>query len=399
MSAPTRRDPGSRPVRALTARMTLRGVGVLLLGAALLGLGWWWNYPGVVTIGAAFVLFAALSFVSVIRPVRVRATRDVSPLEVPRHGACAGRLRVDYPAGWLPLSLDGTDRIDATARPVTVPRLAPGRGIEVSYPIPTVRRGRLLVGPFTLHRYGLAGLAAGRTDIGDVVAVRVLPRVLPVRGLPAGARRGHVGTDERVEHGGTDLVGLREYVAGDDLRRLHWATSARTGTLMVREDADPAEAHLALLLDDRAASYPGDALEDAVEVAASLAHMAVAQGNPVRLRTVSGRLDREIAGSARQASDGSAAALLGDLADLTASDTGDGVTPLPVRDLDVVAVVTGVAADIAPLVLQASRATAGLVLVVDRNAARAITAAGAVTVLRAPTADALVAAWNEVVAS
>ena len=67
---------------------------------------------------------------------------------------------------------------------------------------------------------------------------------------------------------------------GDDLRRLHWATSARTGTLMVREDADPAEPHVT-----RAARRPGlgatgaatpdaDAFEEAVELAAALCRVA-----------------------------------------------------------------------------------------------------------------------------
>ena len=103
---------------------------------------------------------------------------------------------------------------------------------------------------------------------------------------------------ESLELGGTDLVGLHEYTVGDDLRRLHWATSARTGTLMVREDADPAQPHVCVLLDDRQQSYAHpDDFEEAVELAAALCRVAVEAGDPLRLRTSSGRHDLTVPGS------------------------------------------------------------------------------------------------------
>ena len=101
---------------------------------------------------------------------------------------------------------------------------------EVDYRVPTLRRGLLEVGPLTVNRIGLFGLAMTSRAQGQVDHVRVLPRLIPVRELARGRRRSAVGADESVEHGGTDLVGLHEYVPGDDLRRLHWATSARTGS-------------------------------------------------------------------------------------------------------------------------------------------------------------------------
>ena len=103
-----------------------------------------------------------------------------------------------------------------------------------------------------------------------------------------GHRRALAGGDDSDELGGTDLVGLHEYAMGDDLRRLHWATSARTGTLMVREDAEPSEAHVCVLLDDRASGLPRRRrpFEEAVEIAAALCRSGVDAGSPVRLHTV-----------------------------------------------------------------------------------------------------------------
>ncbi|MEJ2856817.1 MULTISPECIES: DUF58 domain-containing protein [unclassified Saccharothrix] len=371
-------------------RLTGRGLGAVVLGVLLLVLGLWWRYPGVVGMGVALVALAVAGVLSVLSRARVEPRRTVRPRTVQRLGACAGVVELTGTSKRFPVLFDASDQVAGDVVPVDIPLLRPGQTVKVEYPIPTHTRGLLPVGPLTLNRRGLAGLAVARTVLGGVVEVRVVPRVLPVRGLPGGVRRGHVGADERVERGGTDLVGLREYVPGDDLRRLHWATSARTGTLMVREDADPARPHLAVLLDDHAAGYPDAArFEDAVEVAASLVTVAVAEGHPVRLLTSSGAVDVEVA-----AGDADASAALAVLAELTTGPAGS--SSVPVRDLDVVAVVCGEASDLAVLTLEASRASVGVVLAVDANAG--ISSSGGVLVLRAPDAESLLSAWGTAVA-
>jgi uncharacterized protein (DUF58 family) len=376
-------------------RLTARGVGALVLGMALLGLGVWWRYPGMVGFGAALVLLVVAAVGSVLLPAQVEAARTVRPRTVHRLGACAGTLTLTGTSRRLPVRLDAVDLIGGTPIGIEVPPLKPGGESSVDYPIPTTRRGVLPVGPLELRRPGLAGLAGAAMSIGGVTEVRVVPRVLPVRGLPSGVRRGHVGADERVERGGTDLVGLREYVPGDDLRRLHWATSARTGVLMVREDADPARPHLAVLLDDRAGSHPDeDGFEDAVETAASLLTAAVAGGHPVRLMSASGGVDLEFAAGVLE--DDTALAALANVHPV--SDV-DAVLPLPVRDLDVVAVISGAGAEQASLLLEAGRASVGVVLVVDRAAGKPSTqAVGGALILTGARVEDLVALWDTVVA-
>lgn len=376
-------------------RPTARGFGVALLGALLVAAGLWWRYPGVAGLGAALVALVAAGVVSVLSRAPVTPTRTVRPRTVQRLGACHGVLELTGTSRRFPVLFDATEEVAGDPVAVDIPLLAPGQRVKVEYPIPTHARGLLRIGPLTLNRRGLAGLARARTLVGDVVEVRVVPRVLPVRGLPGGVRRGHVGADERVERGGTDLVGLREYVPGDDLRRLHWATSARTGTLMIREDADPARPHLAVVLDDHADGYPEPAhFEDAVEVAASLVAVAVAEGHPVRLLSSSGAVDVELAAGAV---DAGASAVPAALADLKAV-AGDGAPrSVPIRDLDVVAVVCGASADLAALALEAGRASVGVVLAVDPAPERPVSASGSVLVLRHAGAEGLLEAWNTVV--
>ena len=372
-------------------RLTWRGASALVLGALLTGLGLWWRYPGVTGLGIALIVLVVAGTGSVLLPAPVRAARSVRPRTVHRLGACAGTLELTSTSRRLPVRLDAVESVGGEPVAVEVPLLAAGESRAVEYPIPTARRGVLAVGPLELRRHGLAGLAESRAVLGDTVEVRVVPRVLPVRGLPAGVRRGQVGADERVERGGTDLVGLREYVPGDDLRRLHWATSARTGTLMVREDADPARPHLAVLLDDRLAGHPdADGFEDAVELAASLLATAVAAGHPARLLATSGAVDIEAAGDTDH--------VLAALADLGRTDV-TGTLSVPLRDLDVVAVISGPGADRAPLLLEAGRASAGVLLIVDRAVETAsLAAVGAVLVLTGPRAEDVLSLWDTVVA-
>jgi uncharacterized protein (DUF58 family) len=382
-------------------RWTGRGIGALLLGSFLLVAGVWWRYPGLIGLGAGFTVMALLGLLSVVVRAPVTLDRSVYPTEVARYGTCTGTLRVRHAGRGWPLNLDADERVGGEMLPIRVPRLKPGQANEVDYPIPTVRRGVLVVGPLQLRRRGLAGLAVSDVALGEPIEVRVLPRTLPVSGMPAGVRRGQLGTDERVDNGGTNLVSLREYLPGDDLRRLHWATSARSGTLMIREDADPARPHLAVLLDDRAESYRHAEVdfEDAVEVACSLAVAAAGAGHPVRLRTVSGRVDVETPGSVSRVAGDAIRVLSGALADLAATDEPADAEPLPRRNRDVVAVVSGTAAELGPLALVAAGAAVGVVLVIDLRSAGEADAIGRVLTLRGPRAEELIGLWDRMVVS
>lgn len=395
-------DPGAddAPGLRLVPRLTARGGTTAVLGAVLLGAGWWWRYPGVVAFGVALVALVVVAVASVLLPAPVVPTRRVAPLRVPRHGRCTATLRVRSAGrrfGVSAVSLDADERIGDQRLPVVVPRLGAGRVVEVRYDIPTPRRGVVEVGPLRLRRVGTAGLAVAQGVAGGTVQVHVLPRVLPVLGLPAGVRRGHVGADERVERGGTDLVALREYLPGDDLRRVHWATSARRGTLMVREDADPSRPHLTVLLDDAGTGYRGDQFEDAVEIAASLISVVVEAGHPVRLIGTSGTLDIDVPAAAPGVLAAGADELTQALAAAQPVLEARRAVSVAVRDLDVVVAVTGSAADLEPLLAQAARASLGVALVVDERAP-GIDARGDVLVLRGPRAEEVLRLWDEAVA-
>nr|WP_276612330.1 DUF58 domain-containing protein [Kineococcus vitellinus] len=87
--------------------------------------------------------------------------------------------------------------------------------------------------------------------------------------------------------GSPDDVSIREYRVGDDLRRVHWRSTARRGAVMVRSDEHPGRPDVVVLLDDRAAAHAGrgaaSSLEWAVTAAASAAVHLQRRGHRVRL--------------------------------------------------------------------------------------------------------------------
>ncbi|GAB3898964.1 hypothetical protein GCM10029964_084220 [Kibdelosporangium lantanae] len=120
-------------------------------------------------------------------------------------------------------------------------------------------------------------------------------------------------------------------------------------------------------------------------------------GHPVRLMSTSGAVDLDAGAGAVEvgASDGDR--LLAALADLQPGQS-QAVSRLPARDLDVVAVVCGADADMAPLLLDAGRAAVGVVLVVDPAGRTETSTMGTALVLGAPGVEDLLSAWDTVVA-
>jgi len=106
----------------------------------------------------------------------------------------------------------------------------------VDYTVQALVRGRWPLGPVTVTRSDVFKTVQRSATLGGTDILRVWPHLVPL-GTPADTG---LGEPERVALGihepSPDDVTLREYVEGDDLRRVHWASSARSSQLMVRAD-------------------------------------------------------------------------------------------------------------------------------------------------------------------
>ena len=148
---------------------------------------------------------------------------------------------------------------------------------DLSYRVRPTRRGTYQVGPLTIRMidpFGLAELTSrGASAQSFLVYPAVESLILP---RDAGERRSVSSSALRQPTGsqGEDFYALREYVQGDDLRKVHWPSTAHRGKIMIRQEETPWHTRATILLDDRAGAHAGTAdsssFERAVEAAASV---------------------------------------------------------------------------------------------------------------------------------
>jgi uncharacterized protein (DUF58 family) len=161
----------------------------------------------------------------------------------------------------------------------------------VSYTFACRRRGRFTVGPTSIVITDPFGLARVKISTSTVNELIVYPEVedVDLRGL---AVQGAGSGESAVRHlyrSAAEFYTMREYVTGDDLRRIHWPSVARTGQLMIRQDETTRRSVATVFLDNRQAALgsSGSAgFERAVSVAATAARSLIRAGFAVRLATV-----------------------------------------------------------------------------------------------------------------
>jgi uncharacterized protein (DUF58 family) len=161
--------------------------------------------------------------------------------------------------------------------------LAPGAVHEESFTIRTERRGVIPVGPAMTRRGDPVGIFSRDVVWTPVREVLVRPHLVPMESLGAGLLRDLEGVStDAVSPSDLAFHALREYVPGDDLRHIHWRSSAKvmasTGesALLVRQYLDTRRSHATIVVDDELSAWtdPED-FETAMAVAASIAVRAV----------------------------------------------------------------------------------------------------------------------------
>lgn len=275
-------------------RITSRGIGLLAAGAVGLAIGFLFGYPELAVLGCAALVavWCALAYAAWWPSLGVSRVAD--PDRVGRGESSTVTLTVHNISRLPTGTMIAEDRCGRATVPVPLLRLRPRRDTTVSYPVPTERRGVVPIGPLWVIRRDPLGLVTMARTRGGTTRVWVHPRIHPMSAVPAGVTRSLDGLVDKVPHGSITFDTLRQYVVGDELRHVHWRTSARVGELMVREHVDTSLPSIVVLLDDRASAYPRpadgvvDAFEAACEAAASVVAAAVREDLPITLHLVSG---------------------------------------------------------------------------------------------------------------
>lgn len=288
----------------------LAGSGALLAAGVLLA------YREMIVLGVAGLAAFALGAAWGLTPPPVVVDRVVEPRRVRRDEPASTTVDLIVP-GRARRVLRVADVIAAeNGPPAPVGQVEtatrPGFPARVTFALPTDRRGAFHIGPMHVGRDDPLGLWAVMRPAGAPQPFTVWPRWHAVSRAAAGRSAEIEGERELVDAGSITFHALREYAPGDDLRHIHWRTSARAGTLMVRTHVDAAVARLAVVLDDRAESYPdADGFEHAVEVAASLVVATTDDGRRITLLTARDPARDRPVGSAAEGLDLLAAVTLG----------------------------------------------------------------------------------------
>ncbi len=157
---------------------------------------------------------------------------------------------------------------------------------EVQYETAPLRRGRYQFHATDCSTRDIFGLFEHRGSFAQPLHIQVLPRTVELKDwkLFRRSQRGvfqHTFTSLWARET-TQIDGVREYIHGDRLSRIHWNATAKTGQWKSKEFEREALPRVVFVLDRNAASYQAaDQFELAVSVAASLLELAIAKGMPI----------------------------------------------------------------------------------------------------------------------
>jgi uncharacterized protein (DUF58 family) len=260
--------------------VTPAGRSVVLLGLVCYIVDTFGGWPvfQLIWLVCALLLLAAVLFA--LLPARARVELRLAPprtmagddAQVRVSARSATRLPVPSPLIAVP-----TGSISHLVRLRALRRRTP---VEERIDLTGLRRGVVPVGPVTARRTDPLGLLRWEERWSPAAELLVLPRMVDVESLGLGVIRDQEGVpSDEISMSDLAFHALREYVPGDDLRHVHWRSSAKAATLQIRQYHDTRRSHLTVVIDDNRHSYADpDDFETAVSVAASVATRAHRDG-------------------------------------------------------------------------------------------------------------------------
>ncbi|WP_293698221.1 DUF58 domain-containing protein [uncultured Agrococcus sp.] len=204
---------------------------VVLLGA--LGFVLSWNELIVLSVGALILLFTAVPWILRGRGVRIELQLSSPRVAV---GSPAFAVLVARRSGRLSMPHAVEVEIGKQTIEVALPRLARGQSNEIRLPIDTSRRGKLEVGPVRIAHTDPLGILERLTVLSVGQTLMVHPRTVRVPAASSGLVKDLEGEPSQdLTADDVAFHSLREYQPGDDRRLVHWRTSAKHGSLLVRQ--------------------------------------------------------------------------------------------------------------------------------------------------------------------
>jgi uncharacterized protein (DUF58 family) len=276
--------------RAVQGVVTPLGWSVVAGAIVALAVGYAWGWIEIIAIGWGLALLVAAasawligrgaSTIELVLPTPRVVVGE--PAEARLIAANPGRRRLGGVQLEVPVGSRVVERV--------LPGLPRGGAFDEQFRIPTERRGVVTVGPARTVRADPIGLMRREIVWSQTVELHVHPRTVSIAALSTGFIRDLEGSPTR-DLTASDIAfhALREYVPGDDRRFIHWKSSAKTGTFMVRQFEETRRSRLMVLLDLEPGAYADETeFELAVSAAASVGARAIRDARTVSF-VVSGR--------------------------------------------------------------------------------------------------------------
>ena len=271
--------------------LTPRGVAV-----ALSGVGMWVSSrilgsPGLETVSIGLILLPFIATLFVRWGTRtIHVQRHLSEPRVSPGTRVTVRLDVTHEGASKPSFLLLEDRLPPSlGRPARVVVAGSARALQhVSYTIVPHARGRYMIGPMAVDRTDAFGLTRRRVLLDGRDELLVTPEVEDLRAPAEATSVTNIGSARarQLLRTGEEYYTMRSYEEGDDLRRIHWPSVARTGDLMIRQDEASRRAAGLIYVDNRESMLGperGEAFERAISCAASIGTLFTRNGFALRL--------------------------------------------------------------------------------------------------------------------
>lgn len=247
--------------------------------------GWQLGWVELFVLAAACLIALVVAVPFVIWRSNVTLERSISPDRVTVGERALAELRATNAGARTSAALVVSERIDGAETPIEIPSLRAGQSTEFLYRLPTDERGVFEIGPATISRGDPLGLLRRPVSETSVERLWVHPRWVAVQPLSAGFAKDLEGpTFDTSPAGDVAFHTIREYQPGDDVRHVHWMSTARKGQLMVRHYVDNRRPQISVVVDHELASRDRGRFELAIEIAASISMSALHRDMPIACR-------------------------------------------------------------------------------------------------------------------
>lgn len=263
--------------------VTPLGWAMFVIAPLSLGFGYGFGWIELVVVGFAIVALIVIAVIYLIGRSPIQITLDVAHSRVVVGERAIGRVHVTNPSVRRALGVTVEVPVGEGLAELALPGLRRGAEVTREFVIPTSRRGVVPVGPVRTVRADPIGIVRREVVWADRAELFVHPRTIGIPSMSTGFIRDLEGNPTRdLSTNDVSFHALREYMPGDERRYIHWKSTARTGTYMVRQFEETRRSHLVIALSLATSDYATDEeFELAVSVAGSLGARAIRDARTV----------------------------------------------------------------------------------------------------------------------